>query len=120
MPDWLLNGANNMHHKMLAGNERTSTQAGKQISGVELRERFARQYDIPLQLAEILQLTVRGHSNKEIALEVPGNSARTVKNKVNRLYRIVGVKTSGATSRAKLVARCMADIAARGISVSAD
>jgi tetratricopeptide (TPR) repeat protein len=120
MPDWLLNGANDMHHKMLAGNERTSTQAGKQISGAELRERFARQYDISLQLAEILQLTVRGRSNEEIALEVRGNSARTVKNKVNRLYRIVGVKTSRATSRAKLVARCMADIGARGISVSPD
>jgi DNA-binding CsgD family transcriptional regulator len=121
MPDWLLNGANDTHHKMLAGNERMSTQAaGKQISGAELRERFARQYDISLHLAEILQLTVRGRSNEEIALEVRGNSARTVKNKVNRLYRIVGVKTSRATSRAKLVARCMADIAARGISVSPD
>jgi DNA-binding NarL/FixJ family response regulator len=73
-----------------------------------------------LQLAEILQLTVRGRSNEEIALEVRGNSARTVKNKVNQLYRIVGVKTSKTTSRAKLVARCMADIAARGISVSPD
>jgi DNA-binding CsgD family transcriptional regulator len=117
MPDWLLNGANNVHHKMLARNERTSNQAGKEISGAELRERFAQQYDIPLRLAEILQLTVRGRSNKEIALEVDG-SERTVKNKVNRLYRIVGVKTSGANSRAKLVARCMSDIAARGISVS--
>ncbi len=28
MPDWLLNGASNVHHKMLAGNERTSTRAG--------------------------------------------------------------------------------------------
>jgi tetratricopeptide (TPR) repeat protein len=119
MPDWLLNGASNVHHKMLAGNERTSTQAGKQISGAELRERFARQYNISLPLADILQLTVRGRSNKEIALEVD-DAERTVKNKVNRLYRIVGVKTSRATSRAKLVARCMADIAARGISVSAD
>jgi DNA-binding NarL/FixJ family response regulator len=105
---------------MLAGTERASNRAGNEISGVELRERFARQYDIDLKLADILQLTVRGRTNKEIALEVPGNSERTVKNKVNRLYRIVGVKTSAANSRAKLVARCMADIAARGISVSAD
>ena len=120
MPEWLLNEASTVHHKMLAGTERTSNRAGNEISGVELRERFARQYDIDLKLADILQLTVRGRTNKEIALEVPGNSERTVKNKVNRLYRIVGVKTSAANSRAKLVARCMADIAARGISVSAD
>jgi tetratricopeptide (TPR) repeat protein len=119
MPDWLLNGASNVHHQMLAGNERTSTRAGNEISGVELKERFARQYNISLSLADILQLTVRGRSNKEIALEVD-DAERTVKNKVNQLYRIVGVKTSRANSRAKLVARCMADIAARGISVSAD
>ncbi len=109
MPDWLLNGASNVHRKMLAGEERTSARAGNLTSGAALRERFARQYDIKsLRLADILQLAVRGRTNQEIAQEL-GLAERTVKNKVIQLYGIVGVVNRGTNSRAELVARCMAD-----------
>jgi len=112
MPDWLLNGASNVHRKMLAGEERTLARAGNQTSGAALRERFARQYDIKsLRLADILQLAVRGRTNQEIAHEL-GLAERTVKNKVIQLYGIVGVVNRGTNSRAELVARCMADVAA--------
>jgi DNA-binding NarL/FixJ family response regulator len=112
MSDALLDGTSNVHRKMLVGEDRALARAGSQTSGAALRERFARRYDIKsLRLADILQLAVRGRSNEEIAHEL-GLAERTVKNKVIQLYGIVGVKSRGTNSRAELVARCVADIAA--------
>jgi DNA-binding CsgD family transcriptional regulator len=107
--DGVLNTTSHVHRQQLVGADRMPHRSTGRISDVALRERCARRYNITTGMANILQQAVQGSSNKEIASDI-GLAERTVKNKIIKLYGIVGVKHRGMTSRAELVARCMTDI----------
>ena len=108
--DGVLNSTSDVHRQQLVAADRTPHRATGRISDVALRERCARRYNISTSMAKVLQQALQGSSNKEIASDV-GLAERTVKNKMLKLYGIVGIKHRGMTSRAELVARCMTDTA---------
>jgi tetratricopeptide (TPR) repeat protein len=108
--DGVLNSTSDVHRQQLVATDRTPHRATGRISDVALRERCARRYNITTSMANVLQQALQGSSNKEIASDI-GLSERTVKNKVLKLYGILGIKHRGMTSRAELVARCMTDTA---------